>query len=67
MISLEYDGAVSYGQYVETVYMVWNVVYSFRDLLSQKKYSASYDELGQDLQREIRKAYPMALSETMKD
>ena len=67
VISLEYEGAVPYGQYVETVDMVWKVVYSFRDLLSQKKYSASYDELGQDLQREIRKAYPMALSETMKD
>ena len=67
VISLEYEGAVPYGQYVETVDMVWKVVYSFRDLLSQKKYSASYKELGQDLQREIRKAYPMALSETMKD
>jgi hypothetical protein len=66
VISLEYDGAVPYGQYVEAVDMVWKVVYSFRDKLSQKKYSVSYDELGQDIQREMRKAYPMALSESMK-
>jgi len=41
------------------------VVYRFREGLSQKNYSLSYDELGPDLQREIRKAYPMALSENM--
>ncbi len=66
VISLEYDGAIPYGQYVETVDMVWKVVYRFRKELALEKYSASYDMLGDDLQREIRKTYPMALSETMK-
>ena len=65
VVSLEYDGEIPYGQYVEAVDMVWNVVYRFREGLSQKNYSLSYDELGPDLQREIRKAYPMALSENM--
>jgi len=65
VISLEYDGAIPYGQYVETVDMVWNVVYSFRNELAQEKYSIPYEKLGDDLQREIRKAYPMALSETL--
>jgi hypothetical protein len=65
VISLEYYGAIPYGQYVETVDMVWKVVYSFREDLSQKKYSVSYDKLGDELQREIRKSYPMALSETL--
>jgi hypothetical protein len=34
--------------------------------LAEKKYGASYDKLGDELQRELRKVYPMALSETMK-
>jgi len=66
VISLEYDGAIPYGQYVETVDMVWKVVYRFRKELALQKYSASYDMLGEDLQKEIRMMYPMALSETLK-
>ena len=66
VISLEYDGAIPYGQYVETVDMVWKIVYSFRNKLAMDRYSVSYDKLGDDLQREIRKAYPIALSENLK-
>ena len=65
VISLEYDGAIPYGQYVEAVDMVWNTVYKFRKELALKKYSAPYDKLGEELQREIRKTYPMALSENL--
>jgi len=46
--------------------MIHNVVYSFRGDLAEKKYAVSYDKLGKELQREIRKVYPMALSEFMK-
>jgi hypothetical protein len=63
VISLEYDGAIPYGQYVETVDMVWKTIYSFRNRLAMDRYNVPYDKLGDDLQREIRKAYPMALSE----
>ncbi|MCP4311233.1 MAG: M56 family metallopeptidase [Bacteroidetes bacterium] len=66
VISLEYDGSIPYGQYVETVDMIYNVVYSFRIALAEEKYGAPYDKLGDELQRELRKVYPMALSETMK-
>lgn len=66
VISLKYDGAIPYGQYVEAVDMVWNTVYKFRKELALEIYSAPYDKLGEELQREIRKTYPMALSETMK-
>ncbi len=66
VISLEYDGSIPYGQYVETVDMIYNVVYSFRYALAMEKYGAPYDKLGAELQRELRKAYPMALSESMK-
>jgi biopolymer transport protein ExbD len=65
VISLEYDGSIPYGQYVETVDLVWKTVYSFRNALAIERYSVPYDKLGDELQREIRKAYPMALSETL--
>jgi len=66
VISLEYDGAIPYGQYVESVDMVWKTVYSFRNKLAMDRYNVPYDKLGDDIQREIRKAYPMAMSESMK-
>ena len=66
VISLEYDGAIPYGQYVETVDMIWMIVYSFRNTLAMERYSVPYEKLGDDLQSEIRKAYPMAVSEMMK-
>jgi hypothetical protein len=65
VISLEYDGAIPYGHYVETVDMVWKTIYSFRNKLAMERYSVPYEKLGDDLQREIRKAFPMALSEAM--
>ncbi len=66
VISLEYDGAIPYGQYVETVDMIFNVVYKFRNELAREKFGLTYEKLGADLQREMRKAYPMALSEKCK-
>lgn len=66
VISLEYDGNIPYGQYVETVDMIYNAVYSFRISLAEEKYGAPYDKLGAELQKELRKVYPMALSEKMK-
>ena len=66
VISLEYDGAIPYGQYVESVDLVWKTVYSFRNKLAMDRYNVPYDKLGDDVQREIRKAYPMAVSELIK-
>lgn len=43
--------------------MVFKVVYGFRDELVMKKYQVHYSELGTGLQKEIRKVYPMVLSE----
>ena len=66
VISLEYDGEIPYGQYVESVDMVWKTIHSFRNRLAMERYNVPYDKLGDNIQREIRKAYPMALSELMK-
>ncbi len=63
VISLEYDGEIPYEQYIESVDMVFKVVYRFRDELAMEKHRVHYAELGSGLQKEIRKAYPMVLSE----
>ncbi len=64
-MSLEFDDQIPYGQYVETLDMIFNVIYRFRKELALEKYKVPYDQLGKDLQREIRKAYPIALSESL--
>ncbi|MEA3460532.1 MAG: M56 family metallopeptidase [Bacteroidota bacterium] len=66
VISLEYDGDIPYGQYVESVDMVWKTVYSFRNKLAMDRYNIPYDKLGDDIQKDLRRTYPMALSESMK-
>jgi len=63
VFSLEYDRDIPYGQYIEAVDMVFSVVYEFRDKLAMKEHGVKYTELGPDLQKKIRKVYPMVLSE----
>jgi biopolymer transport protein ExbD len=65
VISLEYDKDIPYGHYVETVDMIYNIIYSFRNKLAMEKYVVPYEKLGDELQRELRKVYPLALSETL--
>lgn len=63
LLSLEYDEDIPYERYIETVDMVFNVVYEFRDELAREEYGLPYASLGGDLQKKIRKAYPMMLTE----
>lgn len=65
LLSLEYDKDIPYGQYLETVDMIFNVVYKFRNDFAMEKYGTSYGELGDVLQKVVRKEYPMAMSERM--
>ena len=63
VFSLEYDSGIPYGQYIEAVDMVFTVVYDFRDKLAEKEHGVRYTELGPDIQKKIKKVYPMVLSE----
>jgi hypothetical protein len=63
VFSLEYDGEIPYGKYIEMVDRVFRVVYRFRDALAMENYNVAYLDLGEAKQKEIRKAYPMVLSE----
>ena len=63
VFSLEYDGKIPYAQYIGTIDIVFNVVYRFRDEMAIRKFQVPYAQLGKDMQKEIRKAHPMVLSE----
>jgi hypothetical protein len=65
LISLQYDKNIPYGQYLETVDMIFNIVYKFRNELTQEKYGIGYAELGNALQKTIRKEYPVSITEKM--
>ncbi|MDA3823245.1 MAG: M56 family metallopeptidase [Bacteroidales bacterium] len=67
LISLVYDKEIPYGQYIETVGMIFNIIYKFRNELSINKYGIGYAELGDALQRVVRKEYPVSMSEKMLD
>ncbi|MFC2098938.1 M56 family metallopeptidase [Bacteroidota bacterium] len=63
VFSLEYDNSIPYGQYIESVDIVWNVVYRFRKEMAMRRFQVPYAKLGKELQNEIKKSYPMVLSE----
>ena len=63
IISLQYDKQIPYDEYIVSSDMIFNVVYKFRDQLAKEKYGVSYGELGDALQKEIRKEYPVSISE----
>ena len=60
---LEYDSAVPYGEYMETVDMIFDAVYVLREELALSKYNIPYEDLGSTQQQEIKKTYPMTLTE----
>lgn len=63
VLSLEYNEEIPYGQYLETVDLVFRIVYDFRNELAKERYQLPYDQLAESLQKEVRQAYPMMLSE----
>ena len=45
VFSLEYDGKIPYAQYIETIDIVFNVVYRFRDEMAIRKFQVPYAQL----------------------
>lgn len=64
IISLQNDRGTSYDLYIQVQNELAAAYNELRDALAMSKYGTSYDEIiNQDKQKEIRKAYPMRLSE----
>lgn len=60
---LKYDNETPYGEYMETVDMIFDAVYDLREELALSKYNIPYNDLGPVQQKEIKEVYPMTLTE----
>ncbi len=63
MMILKYDNDTPYGEYLETVDMIFDAVYDLREELALSKYNIPYDDLGPAQQKEIKEVYPVILTE----
>lgn len=64
VISLQNDRGTSYDLYIQVQNELASAYNELRDALSMSKFGVKYSELkSKDKQKEIRKAYPMRLSE----
>lgn len=64
---LVYDNSTTYNDYISYMDMVWSVILDFRKNYALKKYNIEYENLGNELQKEVRKKYPIILTQINKD
>ncbi len=64
---LQYDNNTPFGQYVSYTDATYIAMYSMRDDLAMSKYNIPYNDLPKSLQIDIRKQFPMMLTETNLD
>ncbi|MEN8116961.1 MAG: M56 family metallopeptidase [Bacteroidota bacterium] len=62
-----YDKETSYKEYITYLDEVYQVIFAKRNQLAQKKYNLDYDDLAKAQQKEIRKVYPLTLTEKSAD
>jgi len=67
IIELVYDDEIQYGYYIEAVDLVFKVIIDYRNKLAQSKYNTDYLELPASMQKEIKKRYPVTLTERNAD
>ncbi|MBE9467787.1 MAG: hypothetical protein IMY72_05615 [Bacteroidetes bacterium] len=65
--SLQYNNTTKYGEYLAIIDMTFNVLYKLRDQYSFEKHGMKYLDLPKNLQKKIRKKYPMRVSQTNLD
>jgi len=63
IMELKYNNQTTFGEYIAYVDAIYTIVYELRDELAKKKYSIRYKDLSKPLQKEIRKQYPLTLTE----
>lgn len=63
VISLQNDRGTSYGMYIKVQNELTRAVNEIRDNLSLNKFGKKYDDLNDELQKDIQKAVPIAISE----
>ncbi|MCD4834445.1 MAG: M56 family metallopeptidase [Bacteroidales bacterium] len=64
---LVFNNSTTYKNYTEYNDMVWTVIFEFRNQYALEKYNIEYKSLGNELQKEVRKKYPIILSQHNSD
>ena len=67
IIVLMYDNSTSYNDYMSYNDMIWSVVYKYRNQYALEKYNIKYENLEKDLQKDVRKKYPLIIPKINKD
>lgn len=60
---LEYDNKTSYETYISFNDLVYDVIRELRDEYSLNEYGKSYKDLEHELQKQVRKVYPITLTQ----
>ena len=63
IMELKYNNQTTFGEYIAYVDVIYTTIHELRDELAIKKYSISYKDLSKSMQKEIRKEYPITLTE----
>jgi biopolymer transport protein ExbD len=63
MMALLYNNSTTYKDYINYMDMVWTVVLNFRNKYALEKYNVEYENLEKELQKEVKKKYPIILSQ----
>lgn len=63
IVKYEWDNHTTYSDYLNGIDMVFGIVYSLRDAYSLKNHNLAYTDLPDQLQKEVRKQYPIRLTQ----
>ncbi len=58
-----YENATTYKEYLLILDEFYQIIFAKRDELALEKYNLGYDDLAKTQQKEIRKSYPMVITE----
>ncbi len=67
VIGLTFNNSTSYKDYSDYNDMVFSIILDFRNQYALEKYNIEYESLGKKLQKEVRKKYPIILSQHNSD
>ncbi len=67
IINLEWSDNNSYNQYIKITDMIYSVVFGFRNSYALNEYNTGYHKLPANLQKNVRKKFPMRLSQENTD
>lgn len=67
IIALDWSNSTLYGNYIHTLDWTYGVFMKLRNAYSQHKFEVDYDDLPEKLQSEVRKVYPLRITQENKD